>query len=228
MILRKYKNNLLTIIQERGIDPNLFMAKDETISKMEYFVISGRDTNIRFAVRPYYGSFEKFYLRYSEYLNNFPLTAEEYIINWEELSNKFLTFLKNVVKPYLDDISTPDLWHALQETGSQLKFGLGKPDDFKPFSDEEKVQIRLSLGDFKLLIVNNFNPVQEQLDSVNKRLDYLTAALEKHNKFDWKGIAINTVFSIIIALSLSPEQGNQLFLLFQQVFSKVLRFLPSP
>ena len=214
MILRKYKNNLLTIIQERGIDPNLFMAKDETISKMEYFVISGRDTNIRFAVRPYYGSFEKFYLRY--------------IINWEELSNKFLTFLKNVVKPYLDDISTPDLWHALQETGSQLKFGLGKPDDFKPFSDEEKVQIRLSLGDFKLLIVNNFNPVQEQLDSVNKRLDYLTAALEKHNKFDWKGIAINTVFSIIIALSLSPEQGNQLFLLFQQVFSKVLRFLPSP
>ena len=40
MILKKYKNNLLAIIQESGLEPNLFIAKDEVIDKIEYFIIS--------------------------------------------------------------------------------------------------------------------------------------------------------------------------------------------
>ena len=65
MILKKYKNNFLTIIQESGIDPNLFIAKNETISKVDYFVVSIRDTEIRFAVQPLGGNFDEFCYRYS-------------------------------------------------------------------------------------------------------------------------------------------------------------------
>jgi hypothetical protein len=77
------------------------------------------------------------------------------------------------------------------------------------------------------LIVNNFNPNKEELELINARLKYLSDAVDKHNKFDWKGIAINTVIAIIIALSLSPEQGNQLFHLFRQVFSNLIYLLPQ-
>ena len=148
MILKKYKNNFLTIIQESGIDPNLFIAKNETISKVDYFVVSIRDTEIRFAVQPLGGNFDEFCYRYSIFWQGFPLCAETYAITWNDLANVFSKWLTDVVKLYLDDISTPDLRQALQETGYHLKYGVGKPDDFKPFSDEEKVQIKLSLVDF--------------------------------------------------------------------------------
>jgi hypothetical protein len=68
------------------------------------------------------------------------------------------------------------------------------------------------------LIKQDFNPNQEQFKVINDRLEYLTNALDKHNKFDWKGIAIQTVISIGIALSLSPEKGQQLLMLFKHVF----------
>jgi hypothetical protein len=77
------------------------------------------------------------------------------------------------------------------------------------------------------LIIKNFKPNKEELEVVDARLKYLSDAMEKHNKFDWKGIAINTVIAITIALSLNPEQGNKLFQLFKQVFAAVIYLLPS-
>ena len=71
----------------------------------------------------------------------------------------------------------------------------------------------------------NLNPSQEELKSVDARLEYLSSAIDKHNKFDWKVIVINTVITITIALSLSAEQGSQLFQLFKQIFSNILYLL---
>ena len=226
MILRKYKNQLLTIIQELGFDPNLFIAQDKAIDKSKHFTISLRDTRICFAVQPCYGSFERFFFRYSEFSDGFPLCGNQLADDWNYLAKSFKSWLTAIVKPYLDDINTPDLWQVLQETLSHTKYESGTPADFESFSDEDKIRIRLSLSDFRLLIVNNFNPNKEELESIDSHIKYLSNAMDKHNKFDWKGIAINTVIAITTALSLNPEQGNQLFQLFKQVFSRILYFLP--
>lgn len=226
MILKKYKNNLLTIIQESGLDPNLFTAEDGTIDKADYFIISLRDSQIRFAVKPYAGNFDRFVCCCSVFRANFPIGEAHASPDIDNLTGRFNAWLNGVVKPYLDNVSTPDLWHMLEETRSRTKYELGTPEDFESFSDEEKTQIRLSLNDFHLLIVENFNPNQEELKSVDARLEYLSDAIDKHNKFDWKGIAIATVINITIALSLNPEQGIQLFQLFKQLFSNVLYLLP--
>jgi hypothetical protein len=39
LILTRYRNALLTIIQESGLDPKLFTAEASTISKEEFFII---------------------------------------------------------------------------------------------------------------------------------------------------------------------------------------------
>ena len=75
------------------------------------------------------------------------------------------------------------------------------------------------------MIVQNFDPNKEELESINARLEYLSDAMDKHNRFDWKGIAINTVIAITVALSLNPEQASQLFQLFRQVFSNLIYLL---
>ena len=226
MILKKYKNNLLTIIQESGLDPNLFTAEDGTIDKVDFFIISLRDSQIRFAVKPYEGDFNRFLYCFSVFCADFPIGQTLFSPDIDNLTTKFNEWLNGVVKPYLDDVSTPDLWHILQENRSRTKYKFGTPEDFKSFSDEEKTRIRLSLNDFRLLIVENFNPNQEELKSVDARLEYLSDAIDKHNKFDWRGIAIATVLNISIALSLNPERGNQLLQLFKQIFSNVLYLLP--
>lgn len=227
MILTKYKNNLLAIIQESGLDPNLFITKEEVINKTKYFTISLRDSKILFAVRPYMESFTIFYRRYSRFRADFSVTDDSYSSDFGSLAETFKSWLEEVVKPYLDDISTPDLWQTLEENRTRTKDKTATLEDFEAFSDEEKIQIRLSLNDFRLLIVKNFKPNKEELVAIDTRLKYLSNAMDKHNKFDWKGITINTVIAISIALSLNPEQGSKLFHLFTQVFSHIIYLLPS-
>ena len=226
MILAKHKNKLIAIIQESGLDPNLFDAKEGIIDKEKYFIIRVRDSEIRYAVQPYEGSFSRFSRRGSRFLADFPMAGNNYCGDFDALAEDFERWLEKVVKPYLDDVNTPDLWQILEENRTHVKSELATPRDFEPFSDEEKDQIKLSLNDFRLLIVQNFNPKKEELESIEARLKYLSDAVDKHNRFDWKGIAISTVIAIIIALSLSPEQGNQLFQLFKEIFSNVIYLLP--
>jgi hypothetical protein len=226
LLLRKYKNELLTIIQESGFDPNFFIAEDKAFGIDEYFTITLRDSPIFFAVRAGKGSFDSFLYIHSEFQLNFPRSQISVSVTWEYLAARFKYWLNNVVKAYLDEINAPDLWQILEEARSHVKDEIGTPKEFEPFSDEEKIRVRLSLNDFRLLIVKNFSPNKEELKSIDARLEHLSDALDKHNKFDWKGIAINTVIAIGVALSLSPEQGHQLFVLFKQVFSNIIYLLP--
>lgn len=226
MILRKHKNHLLKLIQEYGLETSLFTAEDGSIDEDTYFIMSLRDSPVRFAVKPYLGSLDSFYYRSSQFRADFPMSPSDLYADEDRLTRLFKSWLGDVVQPYLDNVNTPDLWQILEETRSRTKSELGTPEDFDSFSDEEKIQIRLSLSEFRLLITQNFNPNQEELKTVDARLQYLSDAIDKHNKFDWKGIAISTVISITIALSLNPEQGNQLFQLFKQIFSNILYLLP--
>ena len=41
------------------------------------------------------------------------------------------------------------------------------------------------------------------------------------NKYDWKSLAVTTLISISIALSLDSAKGQLLFILFKKVFSAV-------
>lgn len=225
MILTKYKNNLLKTIKESSLDPNLFITEEKELCNNNYFAICLRNSTILFAVCPWGDSFETFQCCYSQFRYGFPISLVQYAGGWDDLAVRFGEWLDTVVKPYLDDISTPNLWQILEKDHSRTKSELGIPEDFEPFSDEEKIQIRLSIKDFRLLIVNKFNPSKEELESIDARLKYLSDAIDKHNKFDWKGIAISTAISITVALSMNPEQANQLFQLFKEVFSKVLYLL---
>ena len=225
-MLKKYSNALLGIVQESDLDPALFAVKNATTKQMTYFVIQLRDSQIRFVVRSSIGNFDSFYYRTSSFLPTFPLTQEAAAPSPQHLYDKFQEWLNSVVKPYLDDRVTPDFWQMLEGTRSHLMRETEAPDYSESFSEEEKIQLRLSINEFRLLILNNFNPTTEELAAINDRLEYLSDAMDKHNKFDWKGIAIHTVITIIVTLALNPDQSQQLFQFFKQVFSNIIYLLP--
>jgi hypothetical protein len=79
----------------------------------------------------------------------------------------------------------------------------------------------LALRDVRLLIVGRFSPAVPEMESIDDRLDYLTQAVDRLNKFDWKSLLISTIISISVALSFDTEKGKQLFNLFKQVFDVI-------
>ena len=84
-ILAKYKNSLLSTIQESGFNPNLFISKEEFIDKNKYFVISIHNSKIIFAVRPYSESFDSFYCLYSRFDAKFSKTSN-YAVGFDSLA----------------------------------------------------------------------------------------------------------------------------------------------
>ena len=76
-------------------------------------------------------------------------------------------------------------------------------------------------------MVKEFNPSREQLRLIQMQLDYLSEAVGRLNRIDWRGLAVSTVITIAIQLSLDTEKGKLLFQLFQQAFSVSLKLLGS-
>ena len=225
MILKKHKNTLLDTIRESGFDPRLFSPEDGVISKEKFFIIRLRESTLRFAVRPF-AEFDMFQYYCSTFTPGFPLTGPYGYYDTKSLHIKFTEWLNSVVRPYLDESITPDLWQTLEDTYSEAKRKLGTPDDFKQFSEEEKLQLKRSIDGLRLSIENNFNLQEKELAATNKLLQHLSDAIDKHSKFDWRGIAINVAVTIAIHLALNPEQSRQLFQLFRDAFSNITYLLP--
>ena len=77
----------------------------------------------------------------------------------------------------------------------------------------------MAIEELKLLIHKNLETTVEEQQVVNNRLDYLIEAMNRLNKFDWKSIAISSIMSISVALTLDTNKGQLLFDLFKKVFS---------
>lgn len=226
LILTRYKNTLLTIIQESGLDPKLFTAEASTISKEEFFIIQLRNSPIFYAIRPYQRSFSSFESFGSQFAAGFPSGDSIISIQTQHLFDTFKDWLNDVVKPYLAEVIPPDLWQTLQDTLSDAAPETEALHYFEPFSEKEKIHLRLSIKEFRISIVNNFNPPKEYQDTIDSHFKYLSDAIDKQKKFPFRLMAIQLVITIAIDLALNREQFNQLLQLFKNAFSYISYLLP--
>lgn len=74
-------------------------------------------------------------------------------------------------------------------------------------------------------MVKNFEPEQAEMQIISDRLDYLSHAVDRLNRFDWQGIAVSTVLSIATTLTLDTDRGRVLWGLFQQAMSSVVHLI---
>lgn len=81
------------------------------------------------------------------------------------------------------------------------------------------------MKEFKRLVVENYNPTNDQLDFISERLDYLTDSVNRLNRYDWKGLALSILTSIAINLTVDTQGGKMLFELFTQALHSVIKLL---
>jgi hypothetical protein len=135
----------------------------------------------------------------------------------------FKSWLKEVLGRYLEDESTPNMFEEYQKRSNITVI---ENEDFKVsevFTLRERESIKLGLNEIKSIIAQRFTATAEQLENTNQRIAYLQEGVDRLNKTDFKGIFINTIISIMIALSLDTQKGQELYSLFMQI----IQFMPS-
>jgi len=227
-MLKKYRNQLIPLIKASGLDPATFKSRDEEIKSYQWFTIQYQDSPLWFRFSATDDSHHHIGYLCTNFNPTFSETAGE-IRASEEDEDAFhpFTFWLYDVKEYITERTTPDMWKQLEQQRSLLPSReLGK-DDTAPFSEDEKAQLRLSIDEFRLLIEKTFKPTEQEFTLINRRLDYLVERLDKLPRVDWWSLALSTVTSISIALTLDTEKGSILVDLFKQVFSRILQFIPQ-
>jgi hypothetical protein len=170
-------------------------------------------------------NFDSYGCRFTQFKPKYPEHTALSYASIRDVLSIFTEWIKETVEVYLNEENTPDLWLQIETYRSFVDERSGDDRDTSDFTEDEKEDVRRSVEDFKRLVAENFSPSKEQQEYINKELDYLSNAVDRLNRFDWRGLAISTLTGIAINLSVDSEKGRLLFKLFQQAFHAGLRLL---
>lgn len=227
MILKRQKNQLYETLQSLGFDVHDFRP-DEDAADGNTFTLEYKSSGYRFTVR----ADPEHHGQYDCILTLFPLKSTTYepLMGWatsfQPILSSFSLWLQNQVAEYIEEESIPDLWRRLSDAREAFDVPPAFSTDEAVFTAQEREAVKLSVEKFRALIAETFHPPAETMAVVSERLDYLSDAVDRLNRQDWRGIAISTVIGIATTLSLDTEQGRLLFGLLQQAFG-VIRHLLS-
>jgi hypothetical protein len=245
-MLKKHKNALLEAIIKSGFDPTLFHAEESKpiiklsssfliatlqeligISKVAtpIFTIKLRNTSFKFYARHISDSFDEFSYKYTAFMPGYPEMSWRKAKGIEELLREFNSWLSIWAKQYIQEQQLPDLWTKIEIYKPLVNDTDITDENTSNFSEEEKEHLRRSVREFRASVIENFNPSQSQVEFINDQLNYLSKAVDRLNRFDWRALAISTLIGIAINLSVDTEKGHLLFRLFQQAFQTAGRLL---
>lgn len=220
-MLKKYKNQLLDAIKKNGVNVNDVKIEENMGADKLDVIISFKKSPLYYSIRQHPTDFHHFYSQYVSFAPGYPLENWTGIHDFNQITNDFLNWYKLHLKEYIDEQHLPDLWKQLEEQKPIFSTDTISQDDTDDFTDDEKAQIRMQINEFKLLVKKNFSPSEEELKIIDDRFNYISDALDRLNKFDWRALVFSTLMSVSVALSLDTTKGKLLFDLFRDVFIKV-------
>ena len=207
-----YKNELFKKIQEWGYNANLFTIEN---TDNDCLLTLNNSPLIYHIANDF--SYDFFRIECVTYSPQWKVQKGDCRFT-DELFSDFHMWLKNHVNAYIEDQTSIDLWDIFTNNNQSQNRNCIDFSTSEKFTEDEKIQTQLLMNEFKNLLIERFDLQEEQIKIVNARIDYLVEATKRLNKFDWKGCAINSLISIIIALSLDVEKAQQLIHLFQTAF----------
>jgi hypothetical protein len=241
-MLKRHKNALLEAIRKSELDPTLFHAEElkpipsslkSTLRKLigiskapaPIFTIKLKNTSLKFCVRHTNDSFNKFSYTYTAFMPGYPEMLWRKAEGIEKLLQEFNSWLSIWAEQHIKEQQLPDLWTMIEIYKPLVNDTDITDENTSNFSEDEKEHLRRSIKEFQVSVMESFSPSQSQIEFINGQLDYLSKAVERLNRFDWRALAISTLIGIAINLSVDTEKGHLLFRLFQQAFQTAGRLL---
>jgi len=217
-LLLSQKNILYDLIQEEGLSSSSF----NFVESRSVIVNIEMATNLIYKGTDYFFSFEtgnkKPYLHYAIYCPGHKSHTEKvYSGDWNHQIEQFKIWLSNLKR----ELNTPNKWERLLKEFDALEINdqaYGEQDKFRVDEFEDlKIKIEsLKFGIASLSLESN------QIEVINSKLDHLSELAKSMNKFDWKGLFIGTILSIIIQLNVTPENANEIWKQIKIAFQSLL------
>lgn len=193
-----------------------------------FFRILIKDTDLHFTVLDEIFNYDSFRYCFTGFSPiSLPSTTQYFSAPFSEIQDAFVSWLSTSVKPYFDEYYEPDLWSEVLAYKPIFDKSIILDQNTSRFSEGEKEQIRTAIKEFKKLLVADFSPNKQQLSEIEKRLNYLSSAIDRLNRFDWQATAISTLIGISINLTLDTERGKHLWILFSQLVHQAQLLLQS-
>ncbi len=229
-MLKEHKNSWLNTIRNSGIDLSIFDSWNEGDLGI---VFQLKHSSLKFFVSQYPDNFDAFRVNHSLYKPGYPLwksndefIADRSVYTPDQVNQLLKNWLSTVVERYLYENEAPNLWANIKDYSTFSKSTTFDEEDLEPFTESEKSQINSGIEDFRKKVTENFELLQDQLEIINDRLDYLKSAVERLNRIDWKAQALSTFISIAVNLGVDTEKGKLLFSLFKRALYSIVGLLP--
>lgn len=217
---KKFKNDIFNYLSANMIEIDKFDLIEDN-NRTEILL---KDSPLKFIIGTSPQSYDWLDYQFVTFSPDFALSDIYPPNDWVDFKNVFDGFkswITNHVEEFIEDGQTYDLWSEYKKGNKSLNFREIEFENQESFSFDEKAQIKMAINELKLLIHKSLEISEEEQQLVNDRLEYLIDAINRLNKFDWKSVAISTIMSISIALTLDTTKGQLLFDLFKKVFSIV-------
>lgn len=133
-------------------------------------------------------------------------------INWAIGFDHFITWLGNLKR----ELDSPNLWDRFTKDATSLSLSI--EHDSSKFSTKEFIELK-SKVEALANEVRNLPLSEYQQSEIISNLNRLTELAEDLNKFDWKNLFIGTIISIVIQLSVTPENAKLLWDMIKRIFS---------
>ena len=215
-LLTSQKDTLFDIIESNGLTPSQFEFT-ETISRLG---AKQKATNLKYKDSDYFFSFESDPKRNDTHFAIFCPGTSTFIERngtglWEYQLNRFRTWLSNLSR----EIHTPNKWERLEIELSSISFRIDNDSD--KFSVTEYEDLKNRMLNLKQQ-TGTIGLLPDQVDAINSKLDHLTELAKDLNKFDWKGLFVGTIISMVIQLGVTPENTESLWSIIKIVFNNYL------
>jgi hypothetical protein len=223
-MLKKYKNQLAELITSLSLPVNNLSVVTENESSGSVTYIRLKDHPLYFGIIESQDSFDSFKYKHVRFSPGLPETTPQgYNSTFSNILNVFERWVKNDLNEYLNEAHIPDMLEGLLSSNGSFSMNTIDFNSNELFTFEERRLLKVGLEEIKTLVKESLNLTEGEFSILNSRIDYLEEASDRLNKFDWKGVLISTVLSIITTLTLDTEKGRVLY----DLFSKVLENLPK-
>lgn len=215
-LLISQKDTIYDLIESAGLSPSQFelieikseISPGEIASKLVF-----KNSDYFFAFENHPNTFMVFY-------SVFCPGGSEYVVHlnsstWQRQQASVRQWLSNLLR----EIHTPNKWERLSQEIAEISVNFIDGEGKFSVREFEELQQKISALQEK---INELGLLPEQLSAISNKLDHLTDLAKDMNKFDWKSLFIGTLVSIIIQLTITPENARSLWELVKQIFENAL------
>ena len=228
-MLNSQKTRLFELVGAEGLDPAAFSVSETAMKDHSVVTIFRvRKSRVFFRAVAHPESWDHYACEWVTFSPAFTSDKPRSttFVSFSVVATSFRAWLRQHAAPFLAEESARDPWSQLGQEETFPGLSLSPPVDDDVFTPTEQIALAEALARFRNLALAEFKLEERQLRMLDERLAYLSAAIPRVTRFDWKNLALSSLVTVVTALSLNSDQGRQLLSLFRQAFSAVAGLIP--